>query len=229
MACIRVHLFPRRKAGDDAVPVKGRQPVELTREAIAAMFTVPQPKAAQDLGVSLTALKQGCRRLGITRWPYMRPSKKGGRYGRHNPACSPDPAASAEGRRAAMCAVDVRSTCARDYMQDAQEAPAYQSDSESCVSADTQLALTSSPACSVHSDADDSVVEFSEAPAPHAWSLWSRETSANLQQPGILSESHLEHCAQHLGWLAPAGPNALSCMPNDDDVGDSLAWLVTVL
>ena len=70
----RVYIFPRRKAGEDASPIvrNGRRPIELTREAIAAMFVMPQPAAAQELGVSLTALKQVCRRLGFTRWPYNR-------------------------------------------------------------------------------------------------------------------------------------------------------------
>ena len=39
------------------------------------LFGRPQPEAAQILGISLTTLKQVCRRLGVTRWPYRRPSK----------------------------------------------------------------------------------------------------------------------------------------------------------
>ena len=36
------------------------------------LFGVPQPLAAKELGISLTALKQICRKLGIVRWPYQR-------------------------------------------------------------------------------------------------------------------------------------------------------------
>ena len=34
---------------------------------------VSQPEAAKTLGISLTTLKQICRRLGFPRWPYKRP------------------------------------------------------------------------------------------------------------------------------------------------------------
>ena len=68
----RVYLFPRRKSGDSDVPVKGRLPIQLDRESIASMFRMPQPEASRALGVSLTALKQVCRKLGISRWPYQR-------------------------------------------------------------------------------------------------------------------------------------------------------------
>ena len=78
-ATARVHLFPRRKAGDNVFPEKGRLPVKVDRETIEAMFGMPQPEASRALGVSLTALKQVCRKLGIPRWPYQRPCKRGKR------------------------------------------------------------------------------------------------------------------------------------------------------
>ena len=76
-----VRLFPRRKGGDSlaAAPEKGRQPVELHMQTVAARFALPQAEAAQELGISLTALKQVCRKLGICRWPYRRPKKRGAR------------------------------------------------------------------------------------------------------------------------------------------------------
>ena len=40
---------------------------------LAAMqdkFTLPQEEAARELGISLTSLKQVCRKLGLKRWPY---------------------------------------------------------------------------------------------------------------------------------------------------------------
>ena len=76
---VRVQLFPRRKAGDQVYPEKGRQPVKVDLETISSMFGMPQPEAARVLDLSLTALKQVCRKLGITRWPYKRPCKRGKR------------------------------------------------------------------------------------------------------------------------------------------------------
>jgi hypothetical protein len=72
-----VHLFPRRKAGskDASLPAKGRAPILVSYQAIAPFFGQPQNDAARQLGISLTTLKQVCRKLGLTRWPYMRPCK----------------------------------------------------------------------------------------------------------------------------------------------------------
>ena len=72
-----VHLFPRRKAGskDSSPPAKGRAPILVSSQAIASFFGQPQNDAARQLGISLTTLKQVCRKLGLTRWPYMRPCK----------------------------------------------------------------------------------------------------------------------------------------------------------
>jgi hypothetical protein len=49
--------------------------MQLTHEAVAALFSTPQGEAAQALGISLTALKVVCRKLGISRWPYARVKK----------------------------------------------------------------------------------------------------------------------------------------------------------
>jgi hypothetical protein len=96
---MRVHLFPRRKAGDTMFPEKGRLPVKVDRETIQTMFGMPQPDASRALGVSLTALKQVCRKLGITRWPYQRPCKRGKRYrSRIAPASSAVPAEAVAAR-----------------------------------------------------------------------------------------------------------------------------------
>jgi hypothetical protein len=72
-----VHLFPRRKAGskEASPPAKGRAPILVSYQAIAPFFGQPQNDAARQLGISLTTLKQVCRKLGLTRWPYMRPCK----------------------------------------------------------------------------------------------------------------------------------------------------------
>jgi len=209
----RVHLFPRRKAGAGAVPVtKGRQPVELTRSAISAMFGMPQPHAARDLGISLTALKQVCRKLGIVRWPYMRSSKIYSKHGGRS-RCPSGPV------RAVECGVEIDPP-ARDGVKasglrdDAQaqaqaqahaaacpliapchDAAAYQSDFEgsdaSCYSADTEVARTSSTG-SDFSDGDDEYVV------------------------------HVE-----LSQEAPARGGAQSDMGDDSDVSDDLGWLVS--
>ena len=39
---VKVHLFPRRKAGDQVFPEKGRLPVKVDRETIESMYGVPQ-------------------------------------------------------------------------------------------------------------------------------------------------------------------------------------------
>ena len=71
-----VCIYPRRKAGESEVaPVRGRCPMQLTHKAVAALFSTPQGEAAQALGISITALKVVCRKLGISRWPYARVKK----------------------------------------------------------------------------------------------------------------------------------------------------------
>jgi len=72
-----VQLYPRRKAGTSlSRPVpKGRSPMLLSYQAVASLFGRPQTDAALRLGISLTSLKQVCRKLGVLRWPYTRPRK----------------------------------------------------------------------------------------------------------------------------------------------------------
>ena len=71
-----VWIYPRRKAGENAgTPAKGRPAMQLGYSAVAAFFDIPQGEAAQRLGISLTALKTVSRKLGISRWPYMRVKK----------------------------------------------------------------------------------------------------------------------------------------------------------
>ena len=82
----RVQLFPRRKAGDTVHPEKGRQPIKVDLNTIYSMFGMPQPEAARLLGLSLTALKQVCRKLGVSRWPYTRACK---RFQRHHDSSLP--------------------------------------------------------------------------------------------------------------------------------------------
>jgi len=70
-------IFPRRRPGERGPPAeRGRDPVVLERATIAQHFGLPQGEAAQELGISLTTLKQACRKLGVQRWPY---TKRGGK------------------------------------------------------------------------------------------------------------------------------------------------------
>ena len=72
-----VRLFPRRKLIGGEIPEKGRAPLKVDMAAIQALFGRPQSDAAKEIGISLTALKQICRKLGIQRWPYQRLCKSG--------------------------------------------------------------------------------------------------------------------------------------------------------
>jgi len=52
----------------------------LKKKSRPSWNVMQQAEAAKRLGISITALKQVCRKLGITRWPYHRPCKRGSRY-----------------------------------------------------------------------------------------------------------------------------------------------------
>jgi len=71
----QVRIFPRRKITGGVAPEKGRAPMKVDIDQVRAHFGRPQSQAATELGLSLTALKQICRKLGVPRWPYQRPSK----------------------------------------------------------------------------------------------------------------------------------------------------------
>jgi len=55
--------------------IKGRPPAKVDVEDLKALFDRPQPEAARVLKISLTTLKQVCRRHGLHRWPYRRACK----------------------------------------------------------------------------------------------------------------------------------------------------------
>jgi hypothetical protein len=46
--------------------------VVVTLELLESLKGQPLPRAAAALGVSVTALKKACRRLGLARWDYYR-------------------------------------------------------------------------------------------------------------------------------------------------------------
>ena len=59
-----------------SMTARGRPPAKVNIEELKSMFHLPQPDAAKSLGISLTTLKQVCRRHGMVRWPYRRPCKR---------------------------------------------------------------------------------------------------------------------------------------------------------
>ena len=65
-----VRLRPRRRTWDRNRPK--HEEVDLTVEALTALFGMRLADAARSLGVSVTTFKAVCRRLGIERWPYSR-------------------------------------------------------------------------------------------------------------------------------------------------------------
>ena len=50
----------------------GRPAIQIDKDAITALFEMPQPEAARRLGVSLSGLKKVCRKHDILQWPYKR-------------------------------------------------------------------------------------------------------------------------------------------------------------
>ena len=66
-------ILPRRKPSLEvsrSLPLA--PPVVVTRELIAALADLPLNKAAAAAGVSASAFKKACRKLGVLRWAYKR-------------------------------------------------------------------------------------------------------------------------------------------------------------
>ncbi|EKX43234.1 hypothetical protein GUITHDRAFT_110651 [Guillardia theta CCMP2712] len=61
-----IRVYPRRRHSVQ----RPMSAVEVTRSDLESLFHVKQEQAAASLGLSLTAFRGACRRLGITRWPY---------------------------------------------------------------------------------------------------------------------------------------------------------------
>eukprot|EP00960_Hanusia_phi_P029119 747783-Hanusia_phi.AAC.3 len=61
-------IFPRRKAGQHTRV--NSKPVVLNEKTLQELFTLPLHEAAVKLGISATAMKSACRKLGIKKWPY---------------------------------------------------------------------------------------------------------------------------------------------------------------
>mmetsp|Transcript_5937 Transcript_5937/g.12021 ORF Transcript_5937/g.12021 Transcript_5937/m.12021 type:complete len:111 (+) Transcript_5937:2-334(+) len=64
-------IYPRRSPEDrDSAPRKDA--VFVSKSALSQLFHLSLPDAAARLGISPTALKSACRKLGIEKWPYRR-------------------------------------------------------------------------------------------------------------------------------------------------------------
>eukprot|EP00960_Hanusia_phi_P048939 759268-Hanusia_phi.AAC.1 len=64
-------ILPRRSRNEQSSIAK-KESLSLVREDIVRLFDMRQTDAAKMLGISLTALKCVCRKLGIMKWPYSR-------------------------------------------------------------------------------------------------------------------------------------------------------------
>ncbi|EKX35392.1 hypothetical protein GUITHDRAFT_118412 [Guillardia theta CCMP2712] len=67
-------VFPRKRKGEIE---KFKMPITLDMAKISNLFHLRQTEAAQQLGISLTALKNACRRVGLAKWPYSRKRPSG--------------------------------------------------------------------------------------------------------------------------------------------------------
>ena len=63
-----ITTFPRRKAGQDVRT--NSAPVLLNKASIESLFHLSLQGAAAQLGLSRTAMKSACRKLGIKKWPH---------------------------------------------------------------------------------------------------------------------------------------------------------------
>ncbi|EKX38080.1 hypothetical protein GUITHDRAFT_115842 [Guillardia theta CCMP2712] len=58
-------VLPRKKGHSSHLP----RPVSLDMDSLSRLMDLRQSDAADILGISLTALKCACRRIGLKRWP----------------------------------------------------------------------------------------------------------------------------------------------------------------
>ena len=82
-------IFPRRKVALDGSIVPAL-PVVVTPELLATLHDLPLHKAAEAIGVSATAFKKACRKLGVRRWTYKRRAGVCGRDADNDPKPDPD-------------------------------------------------------------------------------------------------------------------------------------------
>ncbi len=62
-------IWPRRKHGQEDA-CRTSKPVILDEATVSKFFHLPLHKAAAKLGISNTAMKTACRKVGLKKWPY---------------------------------------------------------------------------------------------------------------------------------------------------------------
>eukprot|EP00960_Hanusia_phi_P070787 767398-Hanusia_phi.AAC.3 len=62
-------VLPRKQNGEGVV---SKDPVCLDMARISSLFKMRQVDAAKHLGISLSALRNACRHVGLEKWPYSR-------------------------------------------------------------------------------------------------------------------------------------------------------------
>jgi hypothetical protein len=62
-------IWPRRKHGQEHA-CRTSKPVILDEATVSKFFHLPLHKAAAKLGISNTAMKTACRKVGLKKWPY---------------------------------------------------------------------------------------------------------------------------------------------------------------
>mmetsp|Transcript_36222 Transcript_36222/g.81562 ORF Transcript_36222/g.81562 Transcript_36222/m.81562 type:complete len:152 (+) Transcript_36222:50-505(+) len=67
-----VKVCPRAKRQRVQGADEEARPVNLDLQTVEGLFRYKQAEAAKMLGISLSAMKSACRRIGISRWPYSR-------------------------------------------------------------------------------------------------------------------------------------------------------------
>ena len=67
-------IFPRRKAGENVRhwPNRGEGPIVVTLDLLDSLEQLPLNKAAERIGLSATAFKNACRKLGVRQWSYRK-------------------------------------------------------------------------------------------------------------------------------------------------------------
>jgi hypothetical protein len=65
-------IVPRRKTISSPGRVSPNTPVDITMNLLETLHGLPLPVAARSIGVSSSAFKKACRRLGVHRWHYQR-------------------------------------------------------------------------------------------------------------------------------------------------------------
>ena len=86
---MRLAIVPRPRtvpARPPFPPAPTPSPVVITTAVIDSLRGLPLPHAARSIGVSATAFKRACRRLGVNRWQYARgPRRAGGGHSASSP------------------------------------------------------------------------------------------------------------------------------------------------